>query len=202
MNKYQAVTILIAAINMLLMLLFPPYDYLSPLNGVPNFDGFSPLFDDHPNRVMNRGMLSIELFIVLVNAGIALLLLGERARLRRRLDRQNLVLLGVALNLLLALLFPPFQDHYTASKALLPTFDSFHFVFADNSMRVVVATILWLEVIFILVNGAILWLLFCKPGPRELTAAERYAQSAELLETNNARRKREKNKLASKDEQA
>lgn len=202
MNKYQAVTILIAAINMLLMLLFPPYDYLSPLNGVPNFDGFSPLFDDHPNRVMNRGLLSIELFIVLVNAGIALLLLGERARLRRRLDRQNLVLLGVALNLLLALLFPPFQDHYTASKALLPTFDSFHFVFADNSMRVVVATILWLEVIFILVNGAILWLLFCKPGPRELTAAERYAQSEELLETNNARRKREKNKLASKDEQA
>jgi len=203
MNKYQAVTILIAAINMLLMLLFPPYDYLSPLNGVPNFDGFSLLFDDHPNRVMNRGLVSIELFIVLVNAGIALLLLGKRARMRRRLDRQNLVLLGVALNLLLALLFPPFQDHYTASKALLPTFDSFHFVFADNSMRVVVATILWLEAIFILVNGAILWLLFCKPGPRELTAAERYAQSEERLGiNNNARRKREKNRLPSKDEHA
>ena len=181
MNKYQAVTILVAAINVLLMLLFPPYDYLSPHNNVPNFDGFSLRFGEHPNRVMNHGFLSIEIFTVLVNAAIAWVLLGERVRLRRRLDRQNLVLLGVALNLLLALLFPPFQDHYTVSAALLPTFDGFYFVFGDNSRRVVVATILWLEAIFILVNGAILWLLFCKPGPREMTAAERFAQSEERL---------------------
>jgi len=26
-----------------------------------------------------------------------------------------------------------------------------------------------------------LWLLFCKPGPREMTAAERFAQSDEAL---------------------
>ena len=181
MNKYQAITILVAAINVLLMLLFPPYDYFSPYNNVPNFDGFLPWFGDHPNRVINSAFLSIEIFTVLVNATIAWLLLGERARLRRRLDRQNLVLLGVALNLLLALLFPPFQDHYIASEALLPTFDSFYFVFGDNSMRAVVTTILWLEVIFILLNGAILWLLFCKPGPRELTAAERFAQPEERL---------------------
>lgn len=183
MNKYQAVTLLVAAINVLLMLLFPPYDYLSPHSNVPNFDGFLLLFGDHPNRVLNYSFLSIELFTVLVNAAIAWLLLSEGARLRRRLDRQNLVLLGVALNLLLALLFPPFQDHYTASAALLPAFDGFYFVFGDNSMRVVVAAMLWLEAIFILVNGALLWLLFCKPGPRELTAAERFAQSEEQLVT-------------------
>jgi hypothetical protein len=44
-----------------------------------------------------------------------------------------------------------------------------------------VAAMLWFEVIFILINGVILWLLFCQPGPRELSAAERFAQSEESL---------------------
>ena len=179
MNRYQTVTLIVAAVNLLLILLFPPYDYLSAHNNVPHFDGFLPAFGDHPNRVMNKDFLSIEIFTVLVNAAIAWVLLSGRARLRRRLDRQNLVLLGVALNLLLALLFPPFQDHYTTSKALLPAFDGFYFVFGDNSGRVVVAAMLWIEVIFILLNGAMLWLLLQRPGPRELTAAERFAQSEE-----------------------
>src|SRR5450759_524143 len=175
MNKYQAVTALVAALNLLLMLLFPPYDYLSYThNNVPNFDGFLFAFGDHPNRVVNNDFLSIEIFTVLINATIAWVLSRDRARLRRRLDRQNLVLLGVALNLLLALLFPPFQDHYTASKALLPSFDGFYFVFGDNSMRVIVA--------------AMLWLFFCQPAPRELTAAERFAQPAELLGTSTRRK--------------
>ena len=189
MNKYQAVTALVAALNLLLMLLFPPYDYLSYThNNVPNFDGFLLAFGDHPNRVVNNDFLSIEIFTVLINATIAWVLLRDRARLRRRLDRQNLVLLGVALNLLLALLFPPFQDHYTASKALLPSFDGFYFVFGDNSMRVIVAAMLWVEVMFILGNGAMLWLFFCQPAPRELTAAERFAQPAELLGTSTRRK--------------
>jgi len=188
MNKFQTVTILVAAINVLLMLLFPPYDYLNAYRNIPYFDGFLPLFADHPNRVMNRDFLSIEILTVLVNAAIAWFLLGKRARLRRRLDRRNLLLLGVAANLLLALLFPPFQDHYTASKALLPAFDGFYFVFGDNSQRVVVTTILWLEVIFILLNAAILWPVLCKPGPREMTAAERFVQS-ENQRAMNRRRK-------------
>ncbi len=182
MNKYQAVMLIAAAINLLLMLLFPPYDYVSYAHGsVPNFDGFLPVFGDHPNSAVNDDFLAIEIFTVLINTLIAWLLLRDRARLRRRLDRQNLVLLGVALNLLLALLFPPFQDHYTASKALLPSFDGFYFVFGDNSMRVIVAAMLWLEVIFVLVNGAMLWLLLERPAPRELTAAEQFALSEELL---------------------
>ena len=189
MNKYQAVTALVSALNLLLMLLFPPYDYLSYThNNVPNFDGFLFAFGDHPNRVVNNDFLSIEIFTVLTNATIAWVLLRDRARLRRRLDRQNLVLLGVALNLLLALLFPPFQDHYTASKALLPSFDGFYFVFGDNSIRVIVAAMLWVEVMFILGNGAMLWLFFCQPAPRELTAAERFAQPAELLGTSTRRK--------------
>ena len=189
MNKYQAVTLLVAAINLSLMLLFPPYDYLSAHNNAPNFDGFLFAFGDHPSRTLNHDFLSIEIFTVLVNTIIAWLLLSERARLRRRLDRQNLVLLGVALNLLLALLFPPFQDNYTASQALLPSFDGFYFVFGDNSSRVLIAAVLWVEVAFILVNGAMLWLLFQRPSPRQLTAAERFAQSEEDLRSSSRRRR-------------
>ena len=181
MNKYQTITVLIAAVNLMLMMLFPPYDYISAHNQVPNFDGFLLVFGEHPNREVNNSFLSIEIFIVLANAAIACLLLTDRARLRRRLDRQHLVLLGVAANLLLALLFPPFQDHYTASQALLPSFDGFYFVFGDNTSRVLIAAVLWVEVAFILVNGAMLWLLFCKPDPREMTAAERFAQSEARL---------------------
>ena len=188
MNKYQAVTLIVAAINLSLILLFPPYDYLSAHNNVPNFDGFLFAFGDHPNRTVSHDFLSIEIFTVLINTMIAWLLLGDRARLRRRLDRQNVVLLGVALNLLLALLFPPFQDHYTASKALLPSFDGFYFVFGDNSMRVIVVAMLWLEVMFILANGAMLWLFFCQSAPPELTAAERFAQPAKLLGTSTRRK--------------
>jgi hypothetical protein len=184
MNKYQAAALIVAAFNLLLMLLFPPYDYISNgYNNIPNFDGFLFVFGDHPNRTLNRDFLTIEIFIVLTNAAIVWFLQRDRARLRRRLDRQNLVLLGVAANLLLALLFPPFQDHYAESKALLPSFDGFYFVFGDNSGRVIVAPMLWAEVAFILINGALLWLLFLRPGQQQMTAAERFAQPGELLST-------------------
>jgi hypothetical protein len=87
----------------------------------------------------------------------------------------------LAFNLLLALLFPPFQDHYVATKALLPSFDGFYFVFGDNSRRVMVAAMLWVEVVFILVNGALLWLFFCQPAPREVIVAQRFGQADGLL---------------------
>ena len=182
MNKYQAAALVVAAINLLLILLFPPYDYLSyTRNNIPNFNGFLFVFGDRPNSTINSNLLSVEIFIVAINTAIVCLLQRDRARMRRRLDRQNLVLLGVALNLLLALLFPPFQDHYAASTALVPSFDGFYFIFGDNSKRVIVAVMLWLEVVFILVNGTMLWLLFQRPGSRDLTAAERYAQPQALL---------------------
>ncbi len=180
MNRNQTITLIVAAVNLALMLLFPPYDYQGT-GGAPTFDGFLFAFGEHANHALNREFLSIELVTVVINGVIAYLLLNGRRRLRRRMDRQNLVLLGVAMNLLLALLFPPFQDHYTPSGALLPSFDAFYFVFGDHSTRVIVPAMLWLEVIFILVNGAMFWLLFCKPGEKQMSAAERFAQSAEDL---------------------
>lgn len=182
MTRYQAVTLIAAAANLLLMLLFPPYDYQGyAQSNVPTFDGFLFVFGDHPNRALNDNFLTIEMFTVLINAAIAWLLLRDRPQPGRKLGAQNLVLLAVALNLLLALLFPPFENYYALTKAVLPSFDGFYFVFDDNSRRVIVAPILWLEIIFILVNGAMLWLLLRKGSPQQMTAAERFAQPEELL---------------------
>ena len=182
MNKFQTVAMLVAASNLLLLLLFPPYDYISyGYSKLPAFDGFLLVFDEHPNRSINQNFLAIEIVTVLINAAIAWLLLQNRVRLRRRPDRQNLVLVGVAMNLLLVLVFPPFQDYYTGSQALLPSFDGFYFLFADNTSRVLITPMLWLEVVFVLVNGAMLWLLFSRKGPRELSSAERFAQAEDLV---------------------
>jgi hypothetical protein len=95
MNKYHVVTIFIAAAVALLMLLLPPYDYPNPFYNVPNFNGFFPVFGDHPNRMINAGFLSIEIFTALISSPIVWLLLGERARLHRKLKLRDLVLMGV-----------------------------------------------------------------------------------------------------------
>ncbi len=98
-----------------------------------------------------------------------------------RMNRnQTVTLIAAAANLLL-LLFPPFENYYALTKAMLPSFDGFNIVFDDNSMRVIVAPILWSEVIFILVNGAMLWLLLRKGVSQQMTAAQRFAQTAEQL---------------------
>jgi len=72
------------------------------------------------------------------------------------------VLIGVGLNLMLVLLFPPMENFYAVSRAALPSFDGFYFLFGDHGARTIVTQLLYIEVIFVLVNGAILWLLFRK----------------------------------------
>jgi hypothetical protein len=75
---------------------------------------------------------------------------------------QRIVLIGVGLNLMLVLLFPPMENFYAVSRAALPSFDGFYFLFGDHGARTIVTQLLYIEVIFVLVNGAILWLLFRK----------------------------------------
>jgi hypothetical protein len=76
MNTAQRYAMLVAAANLVLLLLFPPYDYVSMLLGnVPTFDGFYFVFAGEPHRVVNVNFLMLEMFVVLINAGIAWLLL-------------------------------------------------------------------------------------------------------------------------------
>ncbi len=191
MNKYQWITVALAVINLVLVALFPPYDYVSAArNNVPTFDGFYWLFSDVGGRRVNSNFQQIEYFVILLNAAIAWLLLRPKQRPAkdvtvtgeqgRKVDWQRVVLIGVAINLILVLLFPPMENFYAVTRAALPSFDGFFFVFGEHGARTIVTQLLYLEVIFVLVNGAILWLLFRK-APTELTDAQRGELARELL---------------------
>lgn len=177
MNTSQRIAVFVAVANLLLLAAFPPFDYVSLQRGnVPTFDGFYFAFGPHPNRVLNMDFLLLEIIVVLINACIAVLLLRAPAASKaRRLGgnwRQRSVLLLVAINLVLMLMFPPFEYYSAITKAALPTFEGFYFVFGDNSQRQLVTPILYIEVALVLINGALLWLAFRDKTPDELSAEQ------------------------------
>lgn len=177
MNTSQRIAVLVAVANLLLLAVFPPYDYVSLQRGnVPTFDGFYFAFGAHPNRVLNMDFLLLEIIVVLINACIAILLLrAPVARQARSLGgnrRQRSVLVLVAINLVLMLLFPPFEYYSAITQAALPTFEGFYFVFGDNSQRQLVTAILYIEVALVLINGGLLWLVFRDKTPDEISAEQ------------------------------
>ena len=177
MNNAQRIALVVAVANLILLLVFPPYDYITLQRGnIPTFDGFYFAFDSHQNRIVNVDFLALEIIVVLINACIAVLLLRNSPL--RQLQRpggnrrQRVVLALVAINLVLALLFPPFEYFSAITKAALPTFEGFYFVFADNSQRQLVTAILYIEVALVVINGGLLWLLFKDKGPEETSAEQ------------------------------
>jgi len=84
---------------------------------------------------------------------------------RTRLTFQNAALLFTGLNLVLMLLFPPMESVFALTKATIPTFEGFYFIFAQKPVHVIVEPLLYLEIAFILVNGALLWLVFRERKP-------------------------------------
>ena len=176
MTRPQAITLIVASINLLLALIFPPFDYINLQRGnVATFDGFYFYFSAHPNRTVNADFLALALIVMLINAAIAWLLFRERPVGRQqaggnRLQRAVLWLVG--LNLLLVVLFPPFQNFTSITRAAFPTFEGFYFLFSDNTQRQLVTPILYMEVFLVLINGGILWLLFNNRSPRPPTASE------------------------------
>jgi hypothetical protein len=125
--------------------------------------------------VINGDVLFLEIAVLLVNVGIAWLLLRDGKNIngtKGRFNYQNAILLVVAVNLTVILLFPPFQFYYAMTGALLPTFQGFYFIFMAGPMLTIVVPILYLEVIFVLFNGAALWLLFNRVKEQELSPRE------------------------------
>ena len=174
MNRYQKIASSIAAANLLVILLFPPYDQFSiAASQLPVFAGFHPVFLAPQYGQINTSVLWLEVLVVLVNAGIAWLLLRDKPSpgVTRWMGLQNATLLFTGVNLVLVLLFPPFESVFAVTKAVLPTFEGFYFIFSQKPSHLIVVSVLYIEVIFILVNGALLWLLF-KPKTRDELAAE------------------------------
>ena len=66
------------------------------------------------------------------------------------------------------------KGSFALTKAAIPTFEGFFFIFAQKPAHVIVETLLYLEISFILVNGAFLWLIFRErkpPTAEEIRAA-------------------------------
>jgi hypothetical protein len=175
MNRNQAIALVIAAANIVLIMLFPPFDaYSIAKSQIPVFAGFY----FYPNRtqfmVVNTSLLFLEIFVVLINVGIAWLLLRTKKVQvsARRISLQSATLVVVAVNLVVILLFPPFESVFAMSKASIPTFEGFYFIFARQQNHVIVTAVLYIEVFFMLITGAIFWLIFrdksdATPTPEE-----------------------------------
>ena len=176
MNRIQTLVLVVGMVNLTLLLLFPPYDYVAlGHNGVATFGGFRFALGNHSNLILNQNFLILEVIVVLINLSIALLvtraLSGQTAKIAG--NRNQLYLLaGISVNLVIMLLFPPFENSMAITKAVIPTLESFFFVFGDNSQRQLVAPILYLEITLILVNGGIFWLMLKGRRDKALTSSE------------------------------
>jgi len=185
-NGNQKIVLGIAAASLALLHLFPPFDQFSiAALKVPVFAGFYFYWSPPPSSVINISLLRLETFVVLINAGFGWLALRDRAQTgapaaRSRTKYQNAVLLFAGMNLVALVLFPPMESVFALTNAALPSFEGFYFVFAKHPNHTVVTALLYLEVIFVLVNAALAWLIFRQRAPVALSPEQARALAMEL----------------------
>lgn len=166
MNRSQFIIIFVAALDLGLMLLFPPFDSVALGRRFATFDSFDFAFDQNVNQFINRNLLTLEFYWVLINAAIAWLICNARSG-KSLMSRRNATLVFVAANIALVLLFPPFEN-FDSVKYLSDTyFDGFYYAFGDKSARRFYAPLLFMEILWVCFNGALLWLLLRDPSPRD-----------------------------------
>ena len=166
MNYSQIIVLVAAALDLGLMLLFPPYNSISAGRDFAVFDAFYFAFDPNPNRLINKNLLTIEFAWVLANAAIAWLLLRRHVPGQGLMSRRNAILAFAAANLALLALFPPFEGYASAARLTGMYFDGFYFAFGDKSGRHLYVPLLYMEVLFLLINCSVLWLFFRDSPPR------------------------------------
>jgi hypothetical protein len=176
MNQKQKIALWMGAVNLAVLSLFPPVDSFSFTDAKALvFAGFHFVFTLGLNEVINGDVLFLEIVVLLVNVAVAWLLLGDAknsAGAKRRLSSQNAILLTAAANLMVILLFPPFEYFYAITNAPLPSFEGFYFIFMAGPKLAIVTPLLYLEVIFVLFNSALLWLFFKREEVQELSLQE------------------------------
>lgn len=171
MNTSQAVVLGVAAVNLILVLLFPPFDSIVIGRGVSTFDAFYFVFDRQYNKVVNTDLLIIILGWIIVNAGAAWLLLRSAGTAIPVISRRTGVLAFAAVNLLLILAFPPFENYASMNRLSGTYFDGFYFIFGDKWQRRFYIPLLYLEILLLAINSAVLWLLFREPSRSERISA-------------------------------
>jgi hypothetical protein len=160
LNFSQAIVVALAAANIVLMLLFPPYDSMVIGRGASSFDAFYFVFDRQHNKMVNTDLLFLQLGWVVMNASLGWMVLRNHQAASAIVSRRTGVAIFVILNLALILLFPPFENYASSARFSGTYFDSFYFIFGDKWQRQIYVPLLYLEILCVLVNGALLWLLF------------------------------------------
>lgn len=185
-NRNQLIALALAAANLVLLLLFPPFDQYSIASSkFPVFVGFNFVFSPLPYSQVNTSVLVMEVIALLANAAVAWLLLRHSpsgAHRRRGIGFQNAVLVITSVNLAVMILFPPFESVYAMTNAALPNFEGFYFIFRKLPNHTIVTTVLYIEMIFILVNGGLFWLIFKERPASQMTPDQIRALSAHWSE--------------------
>jgi hypothetical protein len=157
MNKFQLTVLIAALANLALMLIFPPFNSQSLFRvGPATFDAFYPAFDAPVSATLNSGLLYLEIFFVLVNAVLAWVLLqgAPQQPSRPRVRWQNVLQWLIIANLLVILLFPPFETQPDRA------FEGFRFALSGSVQRGIFLPFLFLELFLLALDAAALWLAF------------------------------------------
>lgn len=176
MNQKQKITLWVGFFNLVFLTLFPPFDSLS-IAGANTlvFAGFSFVFSHGASEAINTDVLFLEIVVLLVNIGIAWLLFSDtkqQTASKRRFNVQNAVLVVVAINLIVILLFPPFENVVNLRSLDTSEFQGFHFIFFADPMHAIMTSVLYEEVVFVLFNGALAWFFFREEKSKDLTPQE------------------------------
>jgi len=187
MNRFQKIVLCGAALDILVLFLFPPYDLVSVSRGAPMFDAFYPVFAVPASRIVNGDVLYLFTFAVLINAALGWLLLAgsKSAPNHPRIEPHVLVIVFGTVNLAVAFLFPPMEAFPFAQRITVGTFDGFYFAFGDKSRRSIFVPLLYMEVVFALTNACAFWLAMSvskRSVPKEAGPLTMFAQADALRE--------------------
>lgn len=183
MNKYQRLVLTVALINIVVLAMFPPFADVPLARGAfPSFDGFYPLFSRLGRQPLHQGLLMMEVTLIAANALGAWLILEIYRKEDFQTYRHGLgIAVFAVLNIIVMLSFPPFVQYSTLLKSAAPSFDSFYFVFGPRSARPVLTSLLYLEIIFVLINALSIYLLFNIIRRSEDAARDRLLAMAEHM---------------------
>lgn len=164
MNKYQKAIVTIAAFNILLMLLFPPFVDNPLLRGIPRgFESFYFLPMAPAGRLIHSQLLTIEIAFVLANALAAWLALnrrpGEDGQMSDSAVWRGLAAFALS-NVAIIGLFPPFGPYSSLVRVPEWGFDGFYFAFGDKRHRQLFVPFLYLEGILVGINLLVAQLVF------------------------------------------
>lgn len=183
MNKFQRLVLTVAIIDVIVMVMLPPFaDRPLARHVLPSFDGFYPVFQKLGRQPLHGDLLTMQFMLVAINAlGAWLVLQIHRREAFQTYNHAKAIASFAAANIVVMVLFPPFTQYSTMLRAGPPGFDSFDFIFGARSARPIFWPLLYIEIIFVLVNALAIWLLFNAVQRGEDARRTRLLEMAETM---------------------